>query len=73
MAWPLLHIEYRKFSVVWDTFFMGSGWPMFSENTLMLYQQDLQLGPYFVKWQLATAFLHHFVSIGKISQHQHKS
>ena len=33
---------------------MGSGWPMFSENTLMLYQQDLQLVPYFVKWQLAS-------------------
>ena len=32
---------------------MGSGWPMFSENALMLYQQDLQLGPYFVKWHLA--------------------
>ena len=47
---------YRKFSVIWDTYivtiFMGSGWPMFSENTLMLYQQDLTLGPYFVKWQL---------------------
>ena len=27
---------------------------MFSENTLMLSKQDLQLGPYFVKWQLAT-------------------
>ena len=26
---------------------------MFSENTLLLYQQDLQLGPYFEKWQLA--------------------
>ena len=26
---------------------------MFSENTLMMYQQDLQLGPYFVKWHLA--------------------
>ena len=26
---------------------------MFSDNTLMLYQQDLELGPYFVKWQLA--------------------
>ena len=26
---------------------------MFSENTLMLYQQDLELGLYFVKWQLA--------------------
>ena len=25
---------------------------MFSENALMLYQQDLQLGLYFVKWQL---------------------
>ena len=25
---------------------------MFSENTLMLYQQGLQLGPYFVKWQM---------------------
>ena len=25
---------------------------MFSENTLLLYQQDLQLGPYFVRWQL---------------------
>ena len=22
--------------------FMGSGWPMFSENTVMWYQQDLQ-------------------------------
>ena len=32
---------------------MGSGWPMFSENTLMLYQQGIKLGPYFVKWQLA--------------------
>ena len=30
---------------------MGS---MFSENTLMLYdQQDLQLGPYSVEWLLA--------------------
>ena len=26
---------------------------MFSENTLLFYQQDLQLGPYFVKLQLA--------------------
>ena len=26
---------------------------MFSENTLLLYQKDLQLVPYFVKWQLA--------------------
>ena len=26
---------------------------MFSENTLLLYQQDLQLGPYLEKWQLA--------------------
>ena len=25
---------------------------MFSENTLLLSQQDLKLGPYFVKWQL---------------------
>ena len=25
---------------------------MFTENTLMLYQQDLQLGLYFVEWQL---------------------
>ena len=25
------------------TIFMGSAWPTFSENTLMLYQQDLQL------------------------------
>ena len=25
---------------------------MFFENILMLYQQDLQLGQYFVKWQL---------------------
>ena len=33
--------------------FMGSGWPWFSENTLMLYWQDFQLGPYVVKWQLA--------------------
>ena len=32
---------------------MGSGWPMFSGNTLMMPQQDLQLGIYFVKWQLA--------------------
>ena len=35
------------------TIFLGSGWPMFSEITLMLYQQDLQLGPYFVKCKLA--------------------
>ena len=33
--------------------FMGSGWSMFSGNTLVLYLQDLQLGLYFVKWQLA--------------------
>ena len=44
-------------TVIWDTFLiitilMGAGWPMFSENTLMLYHQDLELGPYFVKWQL---------------------
>ena len=26
---------------------------MVSRNMLMLYQQDLQLDPYFVKWQLA--------------------
>ena len=26
---------------------------MFFENTLMFYQQDLQLVPDFVKWQLA--------------------
>ena len=32
---------------------MGWGWPVFSENALLMYQQDLQLGPYFVKWQLA--------------------
>ena len=32
--------------------FMGSVWPTFSENTLMLHQHDLQLGLYFVKWQL---------------------
>ena len=25
---------------------------MFSENTLMLHQLDVQLGPYFLKWQL---------------------
>ena len=25
---------------------MGSGWPIFSENIVMLYQQDLQLGSY---------------------------
>ena len=31
---------------------MGPGWPMFSENILMLHQQDLLLGPYFVKWQM---------------------
>ena len=34
------------------TIFVGSGWPVFSENTLMLYQQYLQLVPYFEKWQL---------------------
>ena len=34
------------------TFFMDSGWPMFSENTFVLYKQDSQLGPYYVKWQL---------------------
>ena len=34
---------------------MGSGWTMFSENyTLMLYQKELQLGPYFMKWHLVT-------------------
>ena len=49
---------YRKFSVIWDTFliitiFMGSGWPTFSKDTLILFQQDLQLDPYFLKWQLA--------------------
>ena len=27
------------------TICMVSGWPMFSENTLMLYQQDLQPSP----------------------------
>ena len=32
---------------------MGSVWPMFSENTLILNQQDFQLGPFLVKWQLA--------------------
>ena len=26
---------------------------MFSENTMMLYKKDLQLGTYFVKWQPA--------------------
>ena len=30
-------------------FIMGLGWHMFSENALLLYQQDLQLGPYFAK------------------------
>ena len=35
------------------TIFMGSGWPMFSENTMRLNQEDLQLGPYFTKLQLA--------------------
>ena len=39
----------RNFSLIWDvliiSIFMGSGWPRFPENTLMLYQQDLQLGP----------------------------
>ena len=29
---------------------------MFSENTLMLYQQDAELGPYFVKSQPAQKF-----------------
>ena len=46
---------YRKFSVIWGVFNnydLSSGWPIFSENTLILYQQDLQLGSYFVKWQL---------------------
>ena len=42
--------DYRKFSVICEIFliitnFMGSGWPMFSENTWVLYQQDLKLGP----------------------------
>ena len=32
---------------------MGSVCPMFSEDTLMLYQKDLQLGSYFVDKQLA--------------------
>ena len=32
--------------------FIGSVWPLFSENTAMLYQQALQLGPCFSKWQL---------------------
>ena len=32
--------------------FMGSVWPTFSENTLMLHQHDLKLGLHFVKWQL---------------------
>ena len=40
--------KYHKFSVI----FMGSGWPMFSENTLMLYQQDLELGPFY--YEIAT-------------------
>ena len=49
---------YHKFPVIWDTFliitiFMCSDWPEFSENTLILYQQELELGPYFVIWQLA--------------------
>ena len=26
---------------------------MFAGKTLLLYQQNLQLGPYFVKWKLA--------------------
>ena len=29
------------------TIFMGSGWLIFSENTLTLYQQNSQLCPYF--------------------------
>ena len=33
--------------------FMCSGWPMVSENNLLFYQQDLQLCPYVVKWQMA--------------------
>ena len=52
---------YHKLSAIWGHFLiiimticMGSGWPLFSENTLMLYQQDLQLDPHFVKWELVT-------------------
>ena len=57
-ALKLTFCYYHKLSVTWDAFliiriFMGSGWPMFSENTLMLYQQNLKLRPYFVKWQQA--------------------
>ena len=35
---------------------------MFSENTLMSYRQDLQLGPYFMQGQLPKdeALLHRF-------------
>ena len=35
------------------TIFMGSGWPMFSENTLLLYQEGtLQLR--FIFYEMAT-------------------
>ena len=49
---------YHIFSAIMDTLivtiFMGwGGGAMIYENTLMLYQQDLQLVPYFVKWQMA--------------------
>ena len=35
------------------TISVGSGCHMFSDNILLLCQQDSQLVPYFVKWQLA--------------------
>ena len=34
------------------TIFVGSGWPMFSENTLLLFQEDLQLR--FIFYEMAT-------------------
>ena len=36
-----------------NKFLWVQGGPCFLKNTLLLYQQDLQLGPYFVKWQPA--------------------
>ena len=50
----ILNYKFRKISVIWDTLiisFYGFRVAHVSKNTLMLYQQDLQLGPYCVKWQ----------------------
>ena len=46
---------------------MGSGWHMFSENTLLLYQEDLQLGPHILwngnVWSRVAQFSHRFFYI----------